>query len=94
MAYEIKPNTGSLFQNKEKRSENFPDYSGSLNIDGRDWWISGWKRASKDGKTFLSLSIKPKDGTASRPEPEREFKGVPSAPRVDLDDDFSDSIPF
>ena len=88
MAYEIKPNTGSLFQNKEKRSENFPDYSGSLNIDGRDWWISGWKKTSKDGKTFLSLSIKPKDGTASRPEPERKQEFGGGSP--DLDDD----VPF
>jgi uncharacterized protein (DUF736 family) len=92
MAYEQKDNTGSLFVNVEKRSENFPDYSGSVRIEGADWWISGWKKTSKDGKTFLSLSVKRKDGTADRPDKAAEFKqAVKQAfPNSDLDD----AVPF
>lgn len=92
MAYEQKDNTGSLFANVEKRSENFPDYSGSVRIEGADWWISGWKKTSKDGKTFLSLSVKRKDGTAARPDQAAEFKQAvkKNFPDADLDSD----VPF
>lgn len=92
MAYEQKENTGSLFQNKEKRSENFPDYSGSLRIDGVDLWISGWRKTSKDGTPWLSLSVKRKDGTAARPDPAAEFKQ--EAKRVFPDAELSDDLPF
>jgi hypothetical protein len=88
MAYEQKDNTGSLFANQEKRSENFPDYSGSVRIEGSDWWISGWKKTSKDGKTFLSLSVKRKDGTSARPSADKpKASGSPF-------DDLDDSVPF
>jgi hypothetical protein len=90
MAYEQKDNSGSLFQNKEKRSENFPDYSGSVRIEGADWWISGWKKQSKDGTTYLSLSVKRKDGTADRPA--QEFKEAVKQRFPDAD--LSDDLPF
>jgi uncharacterized protein (DUF736 family) len=90
MAYEQKDNSGSLFQNKEKRNENFPDYSGSVRIEGADWWISGWKKQSKDGKTYLSLSVKRKDGTADRPAQEFKAAVKQSFPDAQLDDD----VPF
>ena len=93
MAYEVKDNTGSLFQNKEKKSDNHPDYSGSMRINGVDHWISGWRKTSGNGTQFLSLAFKPKDGTTARPAPEQkaqEFKD--EAKRVfDLD---GDSVPF
>lgn len=93
MAYETKDNTGSLFQNKEKKSDNHPDYSGSMRINGVDMWISGWRKTSGNGTQFLSLAFKPKDGTSARPAPEQkvqEFKD--EAKRVfDLD---GDSVPF
>lgn len=81
MSYETKDCTGSLFINVEKRSENFPDYSGSMRIDNHDWWISGWKKQSKDGKVYLSLAFKRKDGTSDRPA------STTAAPaRTELDD--------
>ena len=82
MAYEQKDNSGSLFQNKDKKSENHPDYSGSIKINGRDMWISGWRKTTKDGKPFLSLSVKAKDGTIDRPAPPRQQSA------------FEDEIPF
>ncbi len=89
MAYEVRDNSGSLFQNKDKNSENHPDYSGSIRIDGKDYWLSGWKKVSND-KPWLSLAIKPKDGTVSRPGPQGAARTV-SERTFPLDDD---SIPF
>ena len=57
-------NRGALFR-EEKQKETDRDYSGTLNVEGREFWISGWVKTSKKGQKFLSLSIKPKVGTPS-----------------------------
>ena len=41
MAFEQKPNTGSLFKNDRKESDTHPDYKGSALIDGLgDCWLA------------------------------------------------------
>ena len=53
---------GVLYRNENKTSENHPDYSGSVNVSGTDFWLSGWlKESKKDGKKFFSLSVRPKN---------------------------------
>jgi uncharacterized protein (DUF736 family) len=53
---------GVLYRNENKTSENHPDYSGSVNVAGTDFWLSGWlKESKKDGKKFFSLSVRPKN---------------------------------
>lgn len=64
MAYDNK-NSGALFENTRKREgKNDPDRAGQINIDGKDYWLSGWLKKDKEGKTYLSLSVKPKTGSA------------------------------
>ena len=59
---------GVLYRNENKTSENHPDYSGSVNVSGTDFWLSGWlKESKKDGKKFFSLSVRPKTDAASKP---------------------------
>lgn len=53
--------TGALFVNDKKQSDNHPDRKGSCEIDGVEYWISGWIKKTKDGKQFLSLSFRVKD---------------------------------
>jgi uncharacterized protein (DUF736 family) len=60
-------NSGALFKNERKETEKHPDYTGQLNVNGVDHWVSAWIKKSKTGKTFMSLSIKPKDLEASKP---------------------------
>jgi hypothetical protein len=59
-------NRGVLFREAEKSKDSDRDYSGSINIDGREFWLSGWIKTSAKGTKFLSLSVKPKDGASSR----------------------------
>jgi hypothetical protein len=76
-------NKGIFGRNDRKTLDTHPDFSGSINIEGREYWLSGWIKERKDGSgKFFSLTAKPKDGASA-----------PAAPRpapADLDDD----IPF
>ena len=73
-------NKGILSRNQRKEQPNHPDHTGSINIEGRDYWLSAWVKEKKDGSgRFFSLSVKPKDTQAAPP---------PAA--KDLDDE----IPF
>jgi len=57
----------------EPKSERHPTYKGSLTIDGRKYWLSGWKRMGDDGKPWLSLSVDLADDDAAAPKPERSY---------------------
>lgn len=53
-------NKGVLFKNDRKEQESHPDYKGTINFNGQEFWLSAWIKQGKNGK-FMSLSIKPKD---------------------------------
>lgn len=61
MAYEQRDNSGAVFVNNEKESDNHPDRKGDAKIGGVDYWVSGWLKKTKDGQTFMSLAFKAKD---------------------------------
>lgn len=67
-------NRGSLFKNDKKTDEKHPDMSGSINIDGTEYWISGWKKQSKQGANFLSLSVRPKEVVRQSSQPTNKSK--------------------
>lgn len=76
-------NSGTLFKNDmEGKSENFPPYGGSLNVNGEEFWVSAWVKDGQKGK-FFSLAIKPKDAQQAKQD-------KPAA--TNYDDDSS--IPF
>ncbi len=57
-------NRGVLFKNKDKDSShpNWADRQGSINVDGVDYWLSGWlKTAEKTGEQYMSLSVTKKE---------------------------------
>lgn len=54
-------NTGALFKNDKKQSERHPDYRGSANVNGVEYWMSAWIKKSKSGQTFMSFSYTPKE---------------------------------
>jgi hypothetical protein len=61
-------NRGVLFREDKKSESADRDYSGSINIAGAEYWLSGWLKTSKKGTKFLSLSVKPKAPTEAKPE--------------------------
>ena len=72
-------NRGALFKNDRKQQENHADYQGTINVDGKDYYLNAWVREGKNGKYF-SMNVKPKQP--------RNRDGM------DQSDPFSDSVPF
>lgn len=60
-------NRGALFKNDKKESDNHPDYKGSINVAGTEYWLSSWLKKSKAGATYMSLSVKQKDDAPAKP---------------------------
>lgn len=68
-------NRGAIFKNDKKTAENHPDYKGSLNVGGVEYWQSLWLKKDKNGKTYMSQSVTPKDEQA-KAEPAKSFNAA------------------
>ena len=69
MAYENKPQTGTLWQNKYRKADNHPFWRGSVYLDKTfledlinktkgdlvEVAVSGWNKKTKADETFISL---------------------------------------
>lgn len=86
MAYETKPNTGSLFKNDKKETDSHPDYKGSAVIGGVEGWLDAWINESSSGTKYMSLKFKPKDQQGGQRASSQSY--APAA------DDLSDDVPF
>jgi hypothetical protein len=74
-------NRGALFKNTKREKDTHPEYNGTVNIEGVEYWISAWVKDGKSGK-FFSLSFKAK-----------EDKPAASKPAT-VSDPFGDDLPF
>lgn len=54
---------------EDKENPKWADFKGSCLIDGQEYWLDGWKKSS-NGKKFISLAIKPRDGQRQPPRPQ------------------------
>ena len=74
-------------QDKDEQHPKWPDYKGKIQIDGKEYWLAGWKQTGPTG-VFISLSARAAD---------KQTKPAPK-PAQDADDDFleddDDDIPF
>lgn len=52
-----KEGQGSLFKNDKKTSPNQPDFTGSIMIGGVEKRIAAWNKTSRNGSTYLSISV-------------------------------------
>ena len=59
MAYEMKDNTGSLFRNEKKETDNHPDHTGQIKIVGVEYWVSAGINESKSGQKTFGMKLNP-----------------------------------
>jgi hypothetical protein len=85
-------NRGALFKNDRKTKDTQPGYTGTLNVDGVEYFLDAWVKEGQKGK-FFSVSVKRKEQQpAAAPAPSR---APAPAPRPSSGfDDMSDDIPF
>lgn len=85
-------NTGALFKNNRRTSPTQPEWNGSSNIEGVEYWINAWvKESKKDGSKFFSISYRPKDAAA--PAPRKMAAPAPRQARTAMQD-LDDEVPF
>ena len=72
-------NTGALFVNPDRKTDKHPNARGTLNVEGREYWISAWTKTSKKGEKYQSLSIQAKNA---------------QSPEVGNEQPLNDDIPF
>lgn len=66
-------NTFTLWKNEDKRSEKAPDYSGTVNINGTEYKIAGWKKTTAGGKVLLSGRVTPPENQPEQQHQEDPF---------------------
>lgn len=95
-------NSGVLFPNQDKDKNNpehanWADYRGNITVNGVDWWLNGWVKKDKNGKSFLSVAVREKAPAAnylnSLAETRQQMQPQRQAPGKHRDDDDQD-IPF
>jgi hypothetical protein len=88
-------NRGSIWKNDKKETDNHPDFTGSLNVDGVDYWLSGWKRKpdASDKAPALSFTVKAKEESGSAAKKPNSTTSSKAGSSNNFDD-FEDDIPF
>ena len=83
----MKEGSASLFKNSRKTSENHPDYTGSIMLQGKEHYLSAWIKESQKVGKYFSISV----GKVKEPI---GFKaaGSDELPRNTIEDDSN--IPF
>ncbi|MEN9417101.1 MAG: hypothetical protein RI988_721 [Pseudomonadota bacterium] len=91
-------NRGALFLNDKQGNDKRPDYSGKLDVGGKEYRIVAWAREGKRGM-FLSLAVEePRQGGSSAPAgrsvpPVAAVANVAGS-KARSDEPFDDDIPF
>ena len=86
MAYD-NTNSGIMARSENRKTENHPEFTGSINVEGVDFWLSAWVNEGKpggkmEGKKYFSIKINRKEGSSSTGRPASDSNFV------------SDDIPF
>ncbi len=85
-------NKGAIWPNDRMREgKQDPHFTGSLNVDGNEYWVNAWKRKSdaKQGSPSLTFAVNRKDQNKA-PNPAKP----PPEPTPPPEDSFDDDIPF
>lgn len=72
--------SGALFPNDRKNKDQDPDLVGSVEIEGVEYWISGWWNESKQRVEYLKIKLTLKEDNQQQQPQRGQRRGAP-APR-------------
>ena len=81
-------NRGQIWPNDKKDTDKHPDFKGSINVEGKEYWVSAWKRKEGANPKAPSLSFSVKAKEAVNPHPTTNPEATVSG------GDGFDDIPF
>lgn len=89
MAYD-NTNRGAMWPNGDKLTERHPDFKGSLDVGGRQYWVSGWRRKENANPAAPAITFTIEAKQQDR-EMRDEEKREPTSP---VDYSFDYDLPF
>lgn len=91
-------NRGSIWKNENQRpGKQDADFTGSINIEGREFWLNGWRRKEGAGprSPAMTFTVRPKDGKQKDDRISTGRHSVQPGGKVARDNsDMNDDIPF
>ena len=80
----MKQDTFNLRKNTDRKHDKSPEYRGSINVEGREYWLAAWINENDDGSKYFSGKVTAKDAAQA-----------PAKPLVSTSDALDgDDIPF
>jgi hypothetical protein len=83
-------NRGQIWGNDKKEKDTQPDLKGSVNVDGKEYWVSAWKRKPDANPKAPALSFR----LQSKDEAHNQGMAGASQAAQPASDDLADDIPF
>ena len=79
-------NSGALFRNDKRATEQHPDYTGNITIEGKEYYLSAWvNESARTGQKYFALKATPKaaNAPATTTAPAQPRPGVVVADPID-----------
>lgn len=77
-----------MSRNTKRETDKHPEFTGTINVEGVDYWLNAWVQEKKDGSgKFFSGSIKRKEQITIGPDDS-------PAKRKIIKDYLDDEVPF
>lgn len=84
-------NSGFMSRNDNRKTDKHPEFTGSLNVEGVDFWVSAWVNEGREGgkmegRKYFSIKISRK---------EQNNRNAPPPPKQSSHSEFDiDDLPF
>jgi hypothetical protein len=82
-------NRGSIWKNEDRKSDTHPQFKGSAEVNGVEYWVSGWLRKADANPKAPAMSF---SFTAKEQQSQQSQAAPKQAPANDFD--LDESIPF
>ena len=85
---ETKLNSGVAFKNAKKTNEKQPDWTGTINANGKEMQVSVWVKESQKGVKYLSFALQEPYKKEKNNLTQNASNFMPNDFRIDSHDDL------